>query len=82
MEPITFSGSVTKVTPDGRSAIVTLDRPVSGRRFAVISPDTQGRLALMDGDGRIQAGQRVGGKGVPGPESIRAATVRPESSPA
>lgn len=75
MKDISFTGSITKATPDGRSAVVTLDVPVSDRRFAVISPETQGRTGLMGEAGRLKAGTRVSGTGSLGPESVRAVTV-------
>lgn len=74
-EPIPFSGVITVVTRDGRSAVVKLDKAAEGYRTAVISPDTRGRVILMNGTGHLEVGTKVSGVGRKGPEALRAFDV-------
>lgn len=70
-----FSGRITKVSADGRSAVVSLDHEVEGMTLAVIGPDTTGRVRLMNGIGRLDANLHVVGEAVPGPDSMRVTRV-------
>lgn len=76
--PVTlhFRGQISKVTPDGRSGIVTLDHQVQGNNYAVISPHTSGRISLMNGRGSLAAGTKVEGDAVVGPEALMATRVQ------
>ncbi len=70
-----FQGAISKVTPDGRSGVVTLDIPVEGKAYAIITPDTSGRVDLMNGKGSLAAGTRVEGEGTLGVDALKAITV-------
>lgn len=72
-----FVGKITKVSRDGGSAVVTLDSNSGSndRSFAIISPDTRGRLSLMNGVGHLQPDTRVEGEAVRGVEALRAVSV-------
>lgn len=71
-----FTGKVSKVTPDGRFAIVTLDSALEGRSLAVVGPDTKGRLSLMGEKGGLEAGLAVKGLCYPGPDAMSAVSVQ------
>lgn len=70
-----YSGVISSTTPDGCSAFVKLDQPISGRKYVVISHDTVGRIKVMNGVGRLQPNKRVSGKATIGPEALSAKTV-------
>ncbi|MBN9310671.1 hypothetical protein [Devosia sp.] len=72
---VTYEGEIEKITLDGRSAVVRLDDWVEGVDLAVISPDTIGRLKLMNGKGVLEAGRRVSGDAKRGPDALKAITV-------
>jgi hypothetical protein len=74
-ERIKFSGKITKVTPDGRSGVVALDHEIDGNTFAVISPNTQGRVALMNGHGTLSTGISVRGIAISGVDALRVLEV-------
>jgi hypothetical protein len=74
-DTLQFCGAITKITPDGRSAIVTLDQAVEGMGFAVISTETSGRVGLMNGKGSLSKDMRVAGTGVAGVDAIKALSV-------
>lgn len=76
---VAFAGTIRAITRDGRSGVVVLDesiRATLGKEFAVISPDTRGRVALMNGVGHLQAGTHVRGTAVEGSEALRVISVR------
>jgi hypothetical protein len=78
MKTIDFAGTIRTITRDGRSGVVVLDQNVrisSGKEFAVISPDTRGRIALMNGVGQLQTGTRVSGTAEDGSEALRVLSV-------
>lgn len=56
-----LKGTLKVVSHDGRSGVVALDQTHLGLPYAVINPDTRGRVAMMSAakDGRLQAGKRV-----------------------
>ena len=70
-----FRGHITVVTPDGRSAIVTLDDRVEGNTYAVISPNTAGRVDLLNGRGTLSTGTKVEGEATVGPSALKAISV-------
>jgi hypothetical protein len=79
MKQVSFKGTIRSITRDGRSGVVVLDagdRVAFGKEFAVISPDTLGRVALMNGVGQLQAGTHVTGTAVEGSEALRALSVK------
>lgn len=79
MKQVSFAGTIRTITRDGRSGVVVLDDNVQaalGKKFAVISPDTRGRIALMNGVGHLQAGTRVKGTAEEGSEALRALSVK------
>jgi len=73
---LNYSGQIAQVTPDGRSAVVALDNQIQGAALAVISPDTSGRIKLMNGKGALEAGVRVTGTAKRGPDALKAITVK------
>jgi len=75
-EKLTFSGEISKVTPDGRSGVVTLDHEVSGNAYAVISPKTIGRVSLMNGKGALSTGTKVEGEATIGAGALKAINIR------
>ena len=54
------------------------DQAAFGKAFAVISPDTKGRIALMNGVGHLQPGTHVHGLAEEGSEALRVLTVEAE----
>jgi hypothetical protein len=79
MKQVSFAGTIRTITRDGRSGVVVLDASVQailGKEFAVISPDTRGRIALMNGVGRLQAGAHVNGTAEEGSEALRVLSVK------
>jgi hypothetical protein len=72
---VRFTGSISTVTPDGRSGIVTLDHEIAGNAYAVISPKTNGRITLMNGRGALHPGTKVAGEATVGPDALRAVSV-------
>jgi hypothetical protein len=70
-----FVGTIRTITRDGRSGVVQLDHDVAGKEYAVISPDTRGRITLMNGVGQLKAGTRVSGTAEEGSEALRAISV-------
>jgi hypothetical protein len=79
MKQVPFAGTIRTITRDGRSGVVALDADVQaavGKAFAVISPDTRGRIALMNGTGQLKAGVHVEGTAVDGSEALRALSVK------
>lgn len=76
MKPtVTFSGTIRAITPDGANGVVILTNDVCGKTYAVISPETRGRVALMNGIGRLQEGAHVRGVAEEGSEALRAITI-------
>lgn len=75
-DSVEFEGQITSTTPEGREAIVTLDVPVQGMTYAVISFNTIGRVAVMNGKGRLKANTRVRGCAVRGVDALRAVSVK------
>jgi hypothetical protein len=73
---VRFCGTVTSVTRDGRSGIIALDEPICDMMFAVISPDTIGRIPLINNTGRLPLGERVTGDAEIGSEALRATHVQ------
>ena len=71
-----FSGIITKVSPDGRTGVVTLDPKTYDKKFAVISPDTKGRIKLMNGVGQLTEQTKVTGMAEKGPDSLHIISVR------
>jgi hypothetical protein len=71
-----FSGTIRATTRDGRSGFVALEPRVEGKEFAVISPETAGRIQLMNGVGHLITGVRVSGDAEVGSEALRAIFVR------
>lgn len=78
MKTIHFEGRIEAITRDGRSGVVALDTAVSGKNFAVISPDTNGRISLMNGVGRLEKGTPVQGQAETGSEGLRAVFIEPK----
>lgn len=74
-ETVNFRGVISKVTPDGASAVVTLNPAVDGRRLAVISTETTGRSTLVNTRGRLESGSKVIGLAKKGPDALRAIKV-------
>ncbi|MGJ4929082.1 hypothetical protein ACQR1I_04700 [Bradyrhizobium sp. HKCCYLS2038] len=75
MSTVKFAGTIRTITRDGRSGVVELDHIIEGKTFAVISPDTRGRISLMNGVGQLQAGKHVKGEAETGSEALRAISV-------
>lgn len=75
MKTVHFEGKIEAITPDGRSGVVALDTAISGLNFAVISPDTRGRIKLMNGIGRLSKGTHVKGEAEKGSEGLRALSI-------
>jgi len=73
-----FSGRISVTTPDGRSAFVRLDEMIDGKDVVVISPETEGRIAVMNGVGRLEEGVLVEGEAEAGPEALRAVSISPQ----
>jgi hypothetical protein len=71
-----YSGIIRATTRDGRSGFVALEPKIEGREYAVISPDTKGRIELMNGVGRLMTGVHVTGTAEIGSEALRAISVR------
>lgn len=76
MSILEFTGTIHATSRDGRSGVVALDPTVSGKKYAVISPDTRGRIALMNGKGFLETGTHVKGVAEVGSEGLRALEVR------
>jgi hypothetical protein len=76
MKEVSFAGTIRTITRDGRSGVVELDQSVQGKGYAVISPDTRGRIALMNGVGHLRAGVHVSGTAELGSEALRVISVR------
>ena len=72
---VTFAGTVRVTTRDGQSGVVFLDKEVAGAKYAVISPYTRGRDAIMNGTG-LKKDTRVTGVGEPGSEALRALSIQ------
>ena len=73
-----FTGTIRAVTPDGRCGVVALEQPVDGKEYAVIAPETEGRIGLMNGQGALPQGDRVCGTAAhatQGHEALRALSV-------
>ena len=77
---LNFSGTITKVTADGRSAVVTLNETVAGHGLAVISPETRGRVSIMDSTGDLENGRRVVGVATRGVDALRVVSVSAETN--
>ena len=75
MKTVRFAGTIKTITRDGRSGVVTLDNHASGNGYAVISPDTKGRVKLMLNHGKLVAGTKVSGIAEEGSEALRALSV-------
>jgi hypothetical protein len=75
MKTVHFEGTIQAISRDGRSGVVALDTAISGKTFAVISPDTSGRVALMNGIGRLEKGTPVQGEAELGSEGLRAISI-------
>ncbi|MBL4732957.1 MAG: hypothetical protein JKY82_10220 [Rhizobiaceae bacterium] len=72
---INFSARIETVTPDGCSAIARLDKNISGLKFVVISHDTKGRIAVMNGVGQFKPNVAVKGSAVIGAQALKALSV-------
>lgn len=72
---VQFVGTIRTITRDGRSGVVELDQNILGKGYAVISPDTRGRIKLMNGVGHLEAGTKVAGTAEDGSEALRAISV-------
>jgi hypothetical protein len=72
---IHFAGTIEAITRDGRSGVVALDHAIAGKDFAVISPETNGRIALMNGVGRLEKDLPVQGEAELGSEGLRAVYI-------
>lgn len=72
---LNFAGTITKVTADGRSAVVTLNEAVEGVGLAVISPETKGRVSIMESTGHLESGRRVVGIATRGVDALRVVSV-------
>ena len=72
-----WEGVVSTEARFGFGYIVKLDEPVKGRKHAVISGDTAGKMILASNQptGKIEIGLRVKGVGKLGPDGIAAKTV-------
>lgn len=70
-----FIGSISAVTPDGRSGIVKLGQSIAGNTYAVISPKTIGRIGLMNDTGSLQVGEKVAGQATIWPDALMAISV-------
>lgn len=71
---IPFSGTIAATTFDHKVAFVRVDEPAV-REFAVVSPETAGCIALMNGHGRLEKNVKVTGTAELGGETLRAITV-------
>lgn len=69
-EAYEFIGRISSTTPDGRSAIVKLDTVVAGKKFAVITPSSRGRIDVMNGIGRLERETRVHGRAEKGIDAL------------
>lgn len=58
---VNLPGYILTVSRDGRSAVIKLDEDFSGMSMAVVSPDTRGRIPLMNKtrDGKLAKNIRV-----------------------
>lgn len=54
-------GTFTAISSCGRGGVVTLDQPLDGFKYAVVNPDTKGRIPFMNAskDGRLEHGVAV-----------------------
>lgn len=77
MSPVTqaYAGTITRVFADGSCAVVKLESPVFGKQHAVIGSRTKGRIAKMNGVGRLVPETPVKGEAVDGPDAAIAVTV-------
>lgn len=75
---VDFKGKISSVARDGRSGVVALDNSFDGKKFAVITLDTQGRLSLLNGVGKLEPGTPVKGRAEIGAEALRALTIQAE----
>lgn len=55
--------------------MVSLDQRVDGTTLAVISPETDGVVSIMNGKGRLVRSTLVTGRAEHGPEALRATEV-------
>lgn len=69
-DSVPFVGVIRATTPDGRSGVVVLTVPCQGKEYAVISTETKGRVALMNGSGRLEKDMRVRGHAAIGTQSL------------
>jgi hypothetical protein len=76
VDTLHFSGTITTVTPDGRAGVVSMDSAVGGTKLAVISANTEGRVALMNGHGALSIGTKVSGDAIKGGDALIAVNVR------
>ena len=74
-ELVHFKGVIDGISRDRRAAVVKLDQSVEDVDFAIVTPDTEGRLELMNGRGAFKLGEKVGGEGRLGPDAIIASMV-------
>lgn len=77
-EPRLVKGYITSVSKDGRFATVKLVESVGQFTHATISQDTDGRMQLMNGRGRLRKELCVMGQAVPGLEAMDMVSVRPD----
>jgi hypothetical protein len=72
---VEFRGTLRVITPDGQSGLVVLDDEVAGAKYAVVSPDTDGREAIMNGTG-LKKNTRVSGEGEAGTDALLAVSIQ------
>jgi len=73
---IDFTGVITSTTKTGREAIVTLDEPYNGKKFAVVSYGARGRVELMNGKGRLLKNVHVVGTAEESVDALRVTLIR------
>ncbi len=75
-----FTGQISRLSLNGRNAIVRLDANPKNIGFAVINGETDGRLSLLNDKGELEVGLQVSGEGIMGPEAILALKVERAAS--
>lgn len=70
-----FSGRISSISKDGRSGVVLLFKDVLGKKFAIVSGVTVGRVKLMNPEGKLKVGTVVSGKGIDGVDALIAETI-------
>ncbi len=80
-QSVQLPGYILTVSRDGRSGVIRLDEAYSTMRMAVVSPDTRGRIPIMNTtrDGKLPKNIRVCVLAVEvGSEALRAIEIRAE----